>query len=441
MIIGVETEYGIHSPGLDDSHTYLSCEVIGGATGRRFDPVDDELAGDLMLPSVMAHNGSRLYVDHAHPEYSGPECSTALDVTTWDAAGDALILTGARAASARTGLDIRCYKNNTDGKGHSYGCHENYLLPRGVPFERIVAQFTGFLVSRVVVTGSGRVGLGVWSEQPGFQISQRADYFERLVGLETTVNRPIINTRDEPHADPRHWRRLHVIPGDATLSQLQTFVKVGSAAAVLAVIAENRCHVPELDDPLGALRTFSRDTTCRVQVLCRDGVRRSAVELQRLYLDAAGGEAAEEWSAILTDLAADPLRCADRLDWAAKLRLMQGLRTRHGLGWGDPRLAAIDLAYADLDPQRSLHAKLVARGDMRSLVDPAVVARAMTEPPPATRAMRRAQLLREHGDAVLAADWSVLSVLQPGGRVRILHLPDPAGRDQAPDANPDRLGG
>src|SRR6187401_3712745 len=164
---------------------------------------------DLGLANVILTNGARLYVDHAHPEYSSPEVTSALDAVRYDKAGEAVMAIAAQRATQSLGRCVRLYKNNTDGKGASYGTHENYLLQRSTPFDRIVTQFTAFLVSRQVIIGAGRVGLGQSSQTPGFQISQRADFFEAEVGLETTLNRPIINTRDEPHADASKHRRLH----------------------------------------------------------------------------------------------------------------------------------------------------------------------------------------------------------------------------------------
>ena len=182
---------------------------------------------DLGLANVILTNGARLYVDHAHPEYSTPECTNPLDIVVWDKAGEQIALDACRFASVTGEGDLLLYKNNTDNKGASYGAHENYLVRRSTPFGDIVRHLTPFFVSRQVVCGAGRVGLGQDGHGDGFQISQRADYFEVEVGLETTLKRPIINTRDEPHADPEKYRRLHVILGDANLAEISTYLKVG----------------------------------------------------------------------------------------------------------------------------------------------------------------------------------------------------------------------
>src|SRR5436305_6978410 len=274
--MGTETEYGITVPGQTTAnHMLASSQVVNGylnaTTGaprdrrprwdfeeesplrdaRGFDaaagPVigasrdaADSLADDeIGLANVILTNGARLYVDHAHPEYSTPECTTPLDLVVWDKAGERVMAEAmSRAAASPGGLSIQLYKNNTGNKGASYGCHENYLMARSTPFADIVRHLTPFFVSRQVVCGAGRVGIGADGRGHGFQVSQRADYFEVEVGLETTLKRPIINTRDEPHADPEKYRRLHVIIGDANLSEISTYLKVGTTALVLAMIEE-----------------------------------------------------------------------------------------------------------------------------------------------------------------------------------------------------------
>src|SRR5688500_15556634 len=194
---------------------------------------------DLGLANVILTNGARLYVDHAHPEYSTPEVTNPLDVVRWDKAGEQVMAEGARRAATIPGSQpIHLYKNNTDNKGASYGSHENYLMRRQTPFADIVMHLTPFFVTRQIVCGAGRVGIGQDGGQSGFQISQRADFFEVEVGLETTLKRPIINTRDEPHADADKYRRLHVIIGDANLSEISTYLKVGTTALILTMIEE-----------------------------------------------------------------------------------------------------------------------------------------------------------------------------------------------------------
>jgi proteasome accessory factor A len=334
-----------------------------------------------------------------------------------------MALASARATQS-LGRSVRLYKNNTDGKGASYGTHENYLLDRATPFDRIVTQFTGFLVSRQVITGAGRVGLGQSSQQAGFQISQRADFFEAEVGLETTLNRPIINTRDEPHADASRHRRLHVITGDANLSEISTYLKVGTAAWVLRVIEAGELDVDlRLDGPVATMRAVSHDLSCRKPLTLASGRSMTAVDVQEVYLEACRSHyerAAEgltesarieakdlfsRWQECLDALREDPFLLADQLDWVAKLKLMESYRSRDRLGWDAPKLALIDLQYADVDPRRSLYAALVAKGKMRRLVTDEEVERARTSPPPDTRAYFRGRMMEKFGSSVVAASW------------------------------------
>ncbi|WP_420175004.1 depupylase/deamidase Dop [Luteococcus sp. OSA5] len=458
-VVGLETEYGVFVTGLEPGQRVpdpisLSEAVVQAveAPGTTWDYADEHPLVDArgtVLPRRVAHpdlltdevrqanrllgNGGRSYVDHAHPEWSGPEVLTASDAVTWDRAGDRIHTLAAQRAAERTGLRIHLVKNTTDNKGRSYGCHENYLLPRSLPFELIVEQFPGHLASRVVVCGAGRVGLGQQGQDPGFQTSQRADFFERLVGLETTVRRPLVNTRDEPHADEREYRRLHVITGDATLNQVATLVKVGSAQLVLQAIRAG-ARVPQPSDPVAAMCTFSRDPSCRVRVPCTDGQARTAVELQRLWWEQAQQVAGspdtiadaslvlEHWGRILDDLDVDPMRCADRVDWVTKLRLLEAVRARHGCGWDDPRLSALDLRYADLT--EGLFDRLETGGAVQRLVGDDQVSRAMTQPPRQTRAWLRGTLLSRFAPHVVAANWDRISLATPTG-VATLHLTSP----------------
>src|ERR1044071_736346 len=242
---------------------------------------------DLGLANVILTNGARLYVDHAHPEYSTPEVTTPLDIVRWDKAGEQVMLDASRRAGQLPGgSPIVLYKNNTDNKGASYGAHENYLMRRSTPLGDIVRHLTPFFVSRQVVCGAGRVGRGQDGRDQGFQISQRADFFEVEVGLETTLKRPIINPRDEPHADPEKYRRLHVIIGDANLAETSTYLKVGTTALVLAMIEDGFLPVALwVDMPVAALRAVSHDPSCKHLLTLRDGRKMTAVPLQMEYLE------------------------------------------------------------------------------------------------------------------------------------------------------------
>src|SRR3954449_12382376 len=388
---------------------------------------------DTHLVNAVLTNGARYYVDHAHPECSTPECSDAREIVVWDRAAEKILI-ASMAASAPLlpdGQEILVHKNNSDGKGNSYGCHENYLMDRAVPFGRIVHGIMPFFVTRQIFTGAGKVGCeapGVSSADVPFQISQRADFFEEEVGLETTLKRPIINTRDEPHCDAQKYRRLHVIIGDANLSEVATFLKVGTTALVLAMI-EDDFLVRDLAfaAPVQALRRVSYDLTLRRPHELADGSTATALEVQWEYFDRAkkyadahdlecvGGEESgravlDRWEAVLVGLESDPMTLAKQVDWVAKYRLIDGYRERHGLGWDDARLAAMDLQYHDLRASKSL----AARVGLETIVTEAEAELAMVEPPPDTRAYFRGRCLQRWADSIVAANWDSL-VFDIGG--------------------------
>ena len=404
---------------------------------------------DLGLANVILTNGARLYVDHAHPEFSTPEVTNPLDIVRWDKAGEQVMLDAQkRAAALPGGQPILLYKNNTDGKGASYGAHENYLMRRSTPFADIVKHLTPFFVSRQVVCGAGRVGIGQDGRDHGFQISQRADFFEVEVGLETTLKRPIINTRDEPHADPEKYRRLHVIIGDATLAEISTYLKVGTTALVLAMI-EDRFIDRDLgvDGPVSALRAVSHDPGLQGLVTLHDGRRLTAVQLQLEYLDLArkyvedryGADADDQtldvlarWESVLDRLERDPMSLASELDWVAKLKLLEQYRQRDGLGWEDPKLQLIDIQYSDIRPEKGLYQRLVQSGRIQRLLTDETVERAMHEPPTDTRAYFRGRCLERYPAAVAAASWDSV-ILDLAGRESLQRVPtiDPLRGSQA----------
>jgi proteasome accessory factor PafA2 len=466
-VMGTETEYGISVPGTPGANAMVASSQIVNSylnaavsrdrrtrwdfeeenplrDARGFDLARDtaEAAGqvddDLGLANVILHNGARLYVDHAHPEYSTPEVTNARDAVVWDKAGERVMAEAARRTARVPGAaPIQLYKNNTDNKGASYGCHENYLMARATPFAEIVRHLTPFFVSRQVVCGAGRVGMGADGRGSGFQVSSRADFFEVEVGLETTLKRPIINTRDEPHADPEKYRRLHVIIGDANLSEISTYLKLGTTALVLAMI-EDRWLAEDfsVESPVATLRAVSHDPTLRHLLVLRDGRRMTGVQLQLEYLEQArkyvedryGADADEmtvdvldRWEAVLDGLERDPMSLAAELDWVAKLAILEGYRARDGLEWNSPRLQLVDLQYADVRPDKGLYNRLVATGRMRTLVTEDEVTRAMSEPPRDTRAYFRGRCLARYGADVAAASWD--SVIFDVGRDSLQRVP------------------
>ncbi|MGY1985603.1 depupylase/deamidase Dop [Blastococcus sp. SYSU DS0669] len=464
-VMGTEVEYGISVPRQPGANpTTLSSLVVNAwavaeaptprrprwdfeeesplrdARGFDLTPAQaldhNDLDEDSGMANVILTNGARLYVDHAHPEYSTPEVTTPRDIVLWDKAGERVMAEAARRAAQIPGTHpIQLYKNNTDGKGASYGAHENYLMDRRTPFIDIIRGLVPFFVTRQVFAGSGKVGIGVESRTAGFQLSQRADFFEVEVGLETTLKRPIINTRDEPHANPDEYRRLHVIIGDANLAELSTYLKVGTTSLVLAMI-EARVLPPDLavEEPVAELQAVSHDPSLTHRVRLRDGRRLTAIEVQRLYLERAErfvetrGERDEQtddvlrqWAAVLDDLEADPMRLADRLDWPAKLRLLEGYRSRDGLEWNDSRMQLVDLQYSDVRPDKGLYNRLVARGAMKRLVTDEEVTRAMVMPPSDTRAFFRGECLRRFPAQIAAASWD--SVVFDLGRENLVRIP------------------
>jgi len=445
-VCGVETEYGIHHTGAEGNPVASSSLLVNAYVSdlARVDwDFEDEMPGNdargfaregSLPPEIETHlvnavltNGARYYVDHAHPEFSTPECADPLELVLYDKAGEE-VLRRSMLATRRVlpeSQAIVVYKNNSDGKGNSYGTHENYLMDRAVPFARIAQLITPHFVTRQLYAGAGKVGSETSSagRDVHFQLSQRAEFFEEEVGLETTLKRPIVNTRDEPHADPQRYRRFHVIVGDANLAEVATFLKVGTTALVLALIEDDAFGSIDLTfaNPVKAIRQISYDLSLSEPLDMADGRTATAMEVQwelyglaRKYAedrgleclgdDAVGHDVLRRWEDVLHGLETDPTTVARQVDWAAKLQLLEAYRERHGLEWGDHRLSAVDLQYHDLRPERSLFARL----DTDHLVDRDQVMAAVTEPPRRTRAYFRGQCLRRWASSVASANWDSL---------------------------------
>ncbi|MGJ9412352.1 depupylase/deamidase Dop [Aeromicrobium sp. CF4.19] len=383
---------------------------------------------DLGLANIILTNGARLYVDHAHPEYASPEVTSPLDVVRWERAGELVMRRGAELAGELPGnAPIVLYKNNIDNKGASYGSHENYLMRRDVPFEAVVQHLTPFFASRPVICGAGRVGQRQDGSVHAFQISQRADYVEVGVGLETTLKRPIINTRDEPHADPKKYRRLHVIIGDANCSEVAIYLKHGTTSLVLAMVEAGA--LPQdlvLAQPVKAMHDISHDPTLRAVVTLDDGRTITALEIQERYLEHARSFVAREgsdeqtddvlerWESILTRLARDPFECVRELDWVAKLALLEQYRERDGLDWDHAKLHLVDLQYHDVRLERGIHHRLERAGRMERLLTDDQIAAAVSEPPRDTRAYFRGMCLTRFATDIAAASWDSVIFDLPG---------------------------
>ena len=424
--------------------------------GSRARPSAAEAALPRATTAVLV-NGARLYVDHAHPEYSSPEVLTPRDALVWDRAGEVVVRRamtalsdGGGSAGAPEGIVL--YKNNVDGKGASYGSHENYLVRRDVPFEELAAVLTPFLVTRPVLAGAGRVGLGQHSQRPGFQISQRADYVESEIGLQTTFNRPIINTRDEPHANGARWRRLHVINGDANRFDVPIYLKVATTDLLVWLLeqahAEGSGVLKDTMSDLGSLAIIgdpveehwavSHDPTLSYELTTQGGAM-SALAIQRAYLEIITpvvkrtGEREAQRALLLWGQILDALEqwrsdgsgpAAQLVEWVAKYELCEGMRRRSGTGWDDPRLAALDIQWADLRPGRSVVDKLDAAGRIHRLVTEAEVQRAADVAPEGTRATIRGTAINRYPQ-IVSASWTCLVLDVPGAPDLLrLHLPD-----------------
>lgn len=385
-----------------------------------------EIKSDLVLG-----NGARLYNDHAHPEYCTPECRSVADLVLQDRAGERILMACARELAAKEGVPVRLYKNNTDFFGHSYGCHENYLIPRQLAWDDLVRAVTAFLVTRQIYAGAGKFALESEDrfDGAGFQISQRSDFFSDLQSVDTMQRRPIINTRDEPHADPNVYRRFHVILGDANMSAFATRLKVGTTALVLEAIARApHVNFPQLADPLRALKAVSLDRTCRKGILLHDHRQLTALEIQRWYANFArehvddsrpeAGELIEDWEAVLGDLESDYRRCRDRLDWVAKLMMIEEFQRSQGVNDDDPWLRSLDLEYHRLDLNEGLYYALERSSGMRGAPAEGEVYRAVSKAP-STRAEIRGRLVRKFGRAITAAQWDHVTLRGQNGAIRI----------------------
>ncbi|MBK9101164.1 MAG: Pup--protein ligase [Austwickia sp.] len=430
-IYGIETEYGLACTRqgtrklADEVARYMFRSVVARARSS----------------NVFLANGSRLYLDVGnHPEYATAECDTLPDLLAQEQAGDRFILELADQARARLTLEnidaeIYVFKNNVDSAGNSYGCHENYLVDRDGDLFALTERLLPFLMSRQLICGAGRLvpaepGSG---DSPTYCLSQRADVMWEGASSATTRARPMINTRDEPHADAQRYRRLHVIVGDSNLLQASTLLKVGSTDLVLRVI-EAGVPLPDLSLPSkpAAIRAMSRDLTGRALVRTQRGSTVSALDIQRTYHAAVAAylqdrgparpmdeEVFELWTRVLEAVETGrPDELATEIDWVAKLHLIDRYAQRHGLSLGHPRLAQLDLAYHDLQPGRGLASLLRRAGRARVVVGDQQVIQAMSTPPQTTRARMRGRFVAAasaHGRDY-TVDWSHLRLNDEAAR-------------------------
>src|SRR5438270_5631043 len=387
----------------------------------------EEIKSDLVLS-----NGARFYNDHAHQEYSTPECTTIRQIVTQDKAGERILAECARRRNLKlpSGQQVRLYKNNTDFFGHSYGCHDNYLMQRDVPWDRIVSSILPVLITRQIFAGAGKMGVEgeSSSSQPGlYQISSRADFFSVVVSIDTMNRRPLINTRDEPHVDASRYRRFHVILGDSNMSEWATALKIGTTALVLDLIERGQAPQLEIAQPVDANKSISRDQTYDWIIELKDGRKISAIEVQRIYLRAASKMEAEsptaspvrtedrqwilrEWENVLNDLERDAMSTRDRVDWAAKKFLLNALQEEEKLSWNDPWLQSIDLEYHNVDRESGLYYELVRQGSVRRIVKEDDIKTAIFTPPETTRAFFRGRSVARFNDQISSIQWDDLVV-------------------------------
>jgi proteasome accessory factor PafA2 len=420
-------DYDLEDPHLD-ARGFRARELLQDTDESAYYEIDkrrplsfEEIKSDLVLS-----NGARFYNDHAHPEYSTPECTTLREIVAQDKAGERILAECARRRNQKlpSGYEVRLYKNNTDFSEHSYGCHDNYLMRRDIAWDQIVAGILPFLVTRQIFAGAGKMGVEAESGQsePGvYQISQRADFFSVVVSIDTMNRRPLINTRDEPHVDASRYRRFHVILGDSNMSEWATAMKIGTTGLILDLIERGEAPQLEIAQPVDANKSISRDQTYDWIIELKDGRKISAIDVQRIYLRAArrleplGSSAAgseedrawilREWENVLNDLERDVVSARDRVDWAAKKFLLDALQEEEKLSWSDPWLQSIDLEYHNLDLDRGLYYELLRKSLMRRVTTEDEIKAAIFNPPETTRAFFRGRAVARFNDEISSIQW------------------------------------
>ena len=472
-ICGIETEYAIIQPKLGEQNPIHASSVLVNAYAKQAESstnggvaytvewdFNDEMPGNdarglapigSLPPLVETHlvnavleNGARFYVDHAHPEISTPECVDALQVVKYDRSGERILELAMSAANETLSPEeeIVVYKDNSDGKGNSYGCHENYLVDRLTPFGEIITHATTHFITRQIFTGSGKIGAeatGVDSNSIKYQLTQRADFFEEEVGLETTLKRPIINTRDEPHADATKYRRLHVICGDANMSETATFLKVGSTSIVLAMIEDNfLTRRIVFDNPVRCIKEVSHDPSLKQQLRLNDGSTITALEVQWEILNSAssyvskgggefaGGVIADEiiktWEHVLTGLENNPESLRSEIDWIAKRLLVESFADRHNLSIFDPKVRLLALQYHDVRQEKRI-SEIIG---LKKLITNSEVNYGIDNPPQETRAYFRGVCLQKWPESIVSANWDSLVFRLEGDYLKRIPILDPS---------------
>ena len=434
-------DYELEDPHLD-ARGFRARELLQDTDESAYYEIDknrplsfEEIKSDLVLS-----NGARFYNDHAHPEYSTPECTTLQQIVAQEKAGERILAECARRRNQKLpfGHEVRLYKNNTDFVGHSYGCHDNYLMSREIAWDRIVAGVLPFLITRQIFAGAGKMGIETESTpgEPGvYQISQRADFFCVLVSIDTMNRRPLINTRDEPHVDASRYRRFHVILGDSNMSEWATAMKIGTTSLVLDLIERGEAPQLEIAQPVNANKSISRDQTYDWIIELKDGRKISAIDVQRIYLRAANkihnGVSEDrqwilhEWENVLDDLERDAMSTRDRIDWAAKKFLLNALQQEERLSWNDPWLQSIDLEYHNVDFERGLYYELARQDAVRRFVSENDIKTSIFNPPETTRAFFRGRSVARFNNEISSIQWDEI-VFENRSQLRRIVLPEAA---------------
>ncbi len=446
-VMGTEIEYGITVKGDPDFDPISSCVLLVNAYREdhageilwdydQENPLADargfQVDGEKYTPNQQENiarnktlvNGARYYVDHAHPEYSCPEVTNVRDLVIHEKAGERILDLSRREANALlpAGTQMLIYKNNSDRKGNSYGAHENYLVDRRTSFKQLVEHLMPFFATRQVYSGAGKVGSENRSHPCDYQLSQRADFFETEVALDTMVKRPIINTRDEPHADREKYRRLHVIVGDANLSEYTIYLRNGATALILSMIEDGAIKKNlSLRDPVRAIKEASHDPTCKKELQLDNGKRMTAVQMQTEYVDMAldyvssrsidpiTKDVLAKWQRVMECLARDPMELDQQIDWVMKKSMIEQFMERKSLDWKSPQVEMLDLQYHDVRQDKGLYYILERQGRAERIVTDEEIAAAIHQPPEDTRAYFRGECLRRYGPAVFGVNWDSIS--------------------------------
>jgi proteasome accessory factor PafA2 len=462
-VMGTEIEYGITVKNDPDFDPISSCVLLVNA--YREDPAGEilwdydqenpladargfQVDGEKYTPNQQENiarnktliNGARYYVDHAHPEYSCPEVTNARELVIHEKAGERVVEVSRREANTLLppGANMLIYKNTSDRKGNSYGCHENYLMDRRTSFKQIVEHLLPFFATRQIYCGSGKVGSENRAQPCDYQISQRADFFEVEVALDTMVKRPIINTRDEPHADREKYRRLHVIVGDSNMNEYTIYLRNGVTALVLSMIEDGAA--PEglvLRDSVRAIKQVSHDPSCKVELALENGKKLTPVQLQSEYLEAALRYAAshsvdpmvedviEKWQYVLETLAREPMDLAREIDWISKKALIESFMERKKLDWQDHQVQMLDLQYHDSRPEKGLYFMLERQDRVERIVTDEEIAAAVHRPPQDTRAYFRGECLRRYPAEVFGVNWDSISFGIEDQQVKRIMMAEP----------------